>query len=54
MKEKKIKINPWKSAKKKLIIAAEELDMDTNTLNYLNKVERALEVSIPVMMDNGK
>ncbi|MGV9172087.1 MAG: Glu/Leu/Phe/Val family dehydrogenase [Promethearchaeia archaeon] len=47
-------INPWESAKKKLIIAAKEVGMSPNTLNYLNKVERSLEVSIPVMMDNGK
>ncbi|MFO8018206.1 MAG: Glu/Leu/Phe/Val dehydrogenase [Promethearchaeia archaeon] len=49
----KKRINPWESARKKLIIAAEELGMDPNTLNYLNKVERALEVSVPVIMDDG-
>ncbi len=53
MKNTKIKINPWKSAKKKLAIAAEELGMDPNSLNYLNKVERSLIVSIPIKMDDG-
>lgn len=53
MKNNKVKINPWESAKKKLIIAAEELGMDPNTLNYLNKVERILIVSIPIIKDDG-
>ncbi|TXT59193.1 MAG: Glutamate dehydrogenase [Promethearchaeota archaeon] len=53
MKNPKVKINPWKSAKKKLAIAAERLEMDLNSLNYLNKVERSLIVSIPVEMDDG-
>ncbi|TXT65474.1 MAG: Glutamate dehydrogenase [Promethearchaeota archaeon] len=53
MKNNKVKINPWKSAKKKLKIAARELRMDPNTLNYLNKVERILSVSIPILMDDG-
>lgn len=53
MKNTKIKINPWKSAKKKLAIAAEELGMDQNSLNYLDKVERSLIVSIPIEMDDG-
>jgi len=53
LKNNKVKINPWESAKKKLIIAAEELGMDPNTLNYLNKVERILVVSIPIIKDDG-
>jgi glutamate dehydrogenase (NAD(P)+) len=53
VKNDKIKINPWKSAKKKLIIAARELYINPNTLNYLNKVERILSVSIPILMDDG-
>ncbi|MEJ2249604.1 MAG: Glu/Leu/Phe/Val dehydrogenase [Candidatus Lokiarchaeota archaeon] len=51
--EPDITINPWVSAKKKLAIAAEEIDMNPNTLEYLNKVERSLIVSIPIRMDNG-
>jgi glutamate dehydrogenase/leucine dehydrogenase len=53
MKNTKVKINPWKSAKKKLAIAAEQIGMDFNSLNYLNKVERSLIVSIPIEMDDG-
>lgn len=53
MKNHNVDINPWESAKKKLKIAAEELGMNTNTLNYLNKVERILVVSIPIIMDDG-
>ena len=37
MKNTKVKINPWKSAKKKLAIAAEQIGMDFNSLNYLGK-----------------
>jgi glutamate dehydrogenase (NAD(P)+) len=48
-----ININPFESAKKKLDIAAEVIDIDENTLNYLKKVERSLIVSMPVVMDNG-
>ncbi len=46
-------INPFESAKKKLDIAANVIDLDENTLKYLKKVERSLIVSIPVVMDNG-
>ncbi|MHA2182356.1 MAG: Glu/Leu/Phe/Val family dehydrogenase [Promethearchaeota archaeon] len=50
---KLLDINPFESAKKKLDIAAEAIDLDANTLKYLKKVERSLIVSIPVVMDNG-
>ncbi|MFO7796722.1 MAG: Glu/Leu/Phe/Val family dehydrogenase [Promethearchaeati archaeon] len=53
MKNNKIKINPWESAKKKLQIAAKEINMKPNTLNYLNKVERILVVSVPILKDDG-
>ena len=46
-------INPFESAKKKLDIAAEVIELDANTLKYLKKVERSLIVSIPVVMDDG-
>ena len=46
-------INPFVSAKKKLDIAANVIDLDANTLEYLKKVERSLIVSIPVVMDDG-
>ena len=48
-----IDINPFESAKKKLDIAARLIDLNPNTLEYLKKVERALIVSIPVLMDDG-
>ncbi|MCK4286749.1 MAG: Glu/Leu/Phe/Val dehydrogenase, partial [Candidatus Lokiarchaeota archaeon] len=44
---------PFESAKKKLDIAANVIDLDANTLKYLKKVERSLIVSIPVVMDDG-
>jgi glutamate dehydrogenase (NAD(P)+) len=46
-------INPFESAKKKLDIAANVINLDANTLKYLKKVERSLVVSIPVVMDDG-
>jgi len=45
-------INPFESAKKKLDIAANVIDLDANTLKYLKRVERSLIVSIPVVMDD--
>ena len=46
-------INPYESAKKKVDIAAELINLHPNTLEYLKKTERALVVSIPLMMDDG-
>ena len=46
-------INPFESAKKKLIIAAKQINLDQNTVNFLSRVERSLIVSIPIKMDNG-
>ena len=46
-------INPFESAKKKLDIAAEVIDLKPNTLEYLKKVERSLIVYMPVIMDDG-
>jgi glutamate dehydrogenase (NAD(P)+) len=47
-------INPFESAKKKLDIAAEVINLAPNTLEYLKKVERSLIVSMPVIMDDGR
>ncbi|MHA1916142.1 MAG: Glu/Leu/Phe/Val family dehydrogenase [Promethearchaeota archaeon] len=47
-------INPFESAKKKLDIAAKVIGLDSNTIEYLKKVERSLIVSMPVIMDNGE
>ncbi|NVM44788.1 MAG: Glu/Leu/Phe/Val dehydrogenase [Candidatus Lokiarchaeota archaeon] len=46
-------INPYESAKKKIDIAAELINLHPNTLEYLKKTERSLVVSIPIMMDDG-
>jgi len=46
-------INPYESAKKKIDIAAELINLNPNSLEYLKKTERALVVSIPLMMDDG-
>ncbi|MHA1526202.1 MAG: Glu/Leu/Phe/Val family dehydrogenase [Promethearchaeota archaeon] len=46
-------INPYESAKKKIDIAAELINLHPNTLEYLKKTERALVVSVPLKMDDG-
>jgi len=46
-------INPFESAKKKFDIAAKLIDLKPNTSKYLKKVERALIVSIPILMDDS-
>ena len=46
-------INPYESAKKKIDIAAELINLHPNTLEYLKKTEKSLVVSIPIMMDDG-
>ncbi|MFX1409287.1 MAG: Glu/Leu/Phe/Val dehydrogenase [Promethearchaeota archaeon] len=48
-----IDINPFESIKKKLDIAAEIINLNSNTLEYLKKVERSLLVTIPIIMDDG-
>ena len=46
-------INPWEVAKKQIRIVAKELSLDPNIAKYLQRVERALIVSIPIYMDDG-
>ena len=48
-----MEINPFEVAKKQIDIVAQEMGLDTNTTRYLKRIERALIVSIPIMMDNG-
>ncbi len=48
-----LNINPFESAKKKLDIAAEVIDLDPNALRFLKKMERSLLVSVPLKMDDG-
>jgi glutamate dehydrogenase (NAD(P)+) len=45
--------NPYETRKKQLEIASHLLNLDQNTIEYLKRVERVLEVSIPVVMDDG-
>jgi len=48
-----LEINPFEVAKKQIDIVAKELGLDPNIREYLKRVERALIVSIPIMMDDG-
>lgn len=48
-----MEINPFEVAKKQIDIVAKELGLDPNIREYLKRVERALIVSIPIMMDDG-
>jgi len=50
---KKIEINPFKVAKKQLRNVAKVIDLDPNILEYLQRVERALLVTVPILMDDG-
>lgn len=44
--------NPYETRKKQLEIAANLLDLNPNTIEYLKRVERSLVVSIPIIMDD--
>jgi glutamate dehydrogenase (NAD(P)+) len=46
-------INPFDVAKAQIDIVAEEMGLDKNITEYLKRIERALIVSIPIMMDDG-
>jgi len=46
-------INPFKMATQQLESAAEKLKLDKGILNVLSQPERALEVGVPVVMDDG-
>jgi len=48
-----LEINPFEVAKKQIDIVAEEMGLDPNVREYLKRVERALIVTIPLMMDDG-
>jgi glutamate dehydrogenase (NAD(P)+) len=47
-------MNPFEMAKKQLENVAGKMNLDSNILNFLKRVERSLIVSIPVVMDNGE
>lgn len=45
--------NPYETRKKQLEIAANLINLNRNTIEYLKRVERSLIVSIPIIMDDG-
>ncbi len=47
------KINPYDVAKTQIDIVAKEIGLDPNITEYLKRIERALIVTIPIMMDDG-
>jgi glutamate dehydrogenase (NAD(P)+) len=46
-------INPYDVAKAQIDIVAKEMGLDKNITKYLKRIERALIVTIPIMMDDG-
>jgi len=48
-----MEVNPYEVAKKQIDIVAKEMELDPNITLYLKRVERALIVAIPIMMDDG-
>ncbi|UCH13335.1 MAG: Glu/Leu/Phe/Val dehydrogenase [Bacteroidales bacterium] len=46
-------MNPFEMAKKQLEIVADQMNLDSNILCFLKRIERSLIVSIPVVMDDG-
>lgn len=48
-----MEINPYEVAKAQIDIVAKEMGLDPNITEYLKRIERALIVSIPIMMDDG-
>ena len=46
-------INPYEVAKTQIDIVAKEMGLDPNVTEYLKRIERALIVTIPIMMDDG-
>ena len=46
-------INPYDVAKAQIDIVAKEMGLDKNVREYLKRIERALIVTIPIIMDDG-
>jgi len=46
-------INPYDVVKAQIDIVAKEMGLDKNITEYLKRIERALIVTIPIMMDDG-
>ncbi|MHA1725052.1 MAG: Glu/Leu/Phe/Val family dehydrogenase [Promethearchaeota archaeon] len=50
---KKNELNPYENVKKLIDIAAKYMDLEPNIATYLKRIERALIVTIPIVMDDG-
>jgi len=48
-----MEINPYDVVKTQIDIVAKEIGLDPNIREYLKRIERALIVTIPIMMDDG-
>ncbi len=48
-----MELNPFDVVKRQIDIVAKEMGLDPNITKYLKRVERALIVSIPIIMDDG-
>ena len=46
-------VNPFVMAKKQVDIVAKEMGLEPNLVEALKRIERALIVTVPVLMDNG-
>ncbi len=46
-------INPFEVVKTQIDIVAKEIGLDPNVVEYLKRIERALIVTIPILMDDG-
>ncbi|MFX1273720.1 MAG: Glu/Leu/Phe/Val dehydrogenase [Promethearchaeota archaeon] len=49
-----MQLNPYKTAIKQIDIVAKEMKLEPNIVEALKRIERALIVTIPVLMDDGK
>jgi glutamate dehydrogenase (NAD(P)+) len=48
-----MEINPFDVAKKQVDIVAKEMELEPNLIEAIKRIERALIVTIPVLMDDG-
>ncbi|MFX1390681.1 MAG: Glu/Leu/Phe/Val dehydrogenase [Promethearchaeota archaeon] len=47
-------LNPFEIAKNQIDIVGKEVGLDANLIKYLKRIERALIVTIPILMDDDK
>ena len=45
--------NPFQLARQQLKLVADEFDIDQNLVNILSECKKAVEVAVPVSMDDG-